>query len=95
MPTVFQYQSAHQELYQLGRAAEERSILLQTYYCIEISQYEAWQLVFTDESYVDKRNTSRLTGWAKSGTRACSSAPFKRGRRSVLYFLLFRHMLMI
>jgi hypothetical protein len=62
-------------------------MLLRTYFTIEIAQYEADQLVFTDESYVDKRNTSRLTGWSKAGTRACSTAPFRRGRRYVLLHL--------
>jgi hypothetical protein len=48
-----------------------------------ISQYRADQLVFTDESYCDKRNTSRLTGWSERGTRAVVAVPFKRGRRYV------------
>jgi hypothetical protein len=58
-------------------------MLLRAYYMMEISQYEAYQLVFTDESYVDKRNTARLTGWSQSGTRACSAVPFLRRRRLV------------
>jgi hypothetical protein len=49
-----------------------------------IAQYDAEQLVFTDESYCDKRNTARLTGWSEKGTRAVVAAPFKRGRRCVL-----------
>ena len=45
--------------------------------------YNAEQLVFVDESYADKRNTTRLTGWSKQGMRANTSAPFQRGRRYV------------
>jgi len=66
---------------QLTRPALERSMGQRMEYLEEISQYTADQLVFTDESYCDKRNTARLTGWSKRGTKAVVPAPFKRGRR--------------
>jgi hypothetical protein len=66
---------------QLSRPAEERDLEERGAYLEVISQYSAEQLVFTDESYCDKRNTARLTGWAKTGKRAMVSVPFRRGRR--------------
>jgi hypothetical protein len=50
-------------------------------YICEIAAYQADQLVFVDECYVDKRNTIRLTGWSEKGTRAKIQAPFVRGAR--------------
>lgn len=66
---------------QLTRPAIERQIHQRLLFLEEASQYEPEQLVFTDESYCDKRNTARLRGWSKRGTAAVVAAPFKRGRR--------------
>jgi hypothetical protein len=66
---------------QLTRPAEERSDEYRNEYLEVIGQYDPTQLVFTDESYCDKRNTARLTGWSEKGTRAVVAALFKRGRR--------------
>jgi hypothetical protein len=66
---------------QLTRPAEESSPEQREEYAEHISMYRADQLVFTDESYCDKRNTARLTGWPQRGSKAIVAAPFKRGRR--------------
>jgi hypothetical protein len=68
---------------QITRAAAERDAAKRAAYMMEIADYEPEQLIFTDESYCDKRNTSRLTGWSKAGTRVCADVPFLRGRRYV------------
>jgi hypothetical protein len=73
----------------LTRPASERDLDQRAQYIDVVSQYSANQLVFTDESYCDKRNTARLTGWSKQGTRATVDAPFRRGRRCVYFSFLF------
>jgi len=65
----------------LTRPAEESRPDQRMEFLEVVAEYSADQLVFTDESYCDKRNTSRLTGWSERGTRATVPAPFKRGRR--------------
>lgn len=45
--------------------------------------YNANELIFIDESSVDKRTAGRRGGWSKRGRRACSSVPFVRGTRYV------------
>ena len=61
---------------QLSRPALERNPEYRAEYLEVISQYTADQLVFTDESYCDKRNTARLNGWSARGTRASVAVPF-------------------
>jgi hypothetical protein len=80
-PPISNFQLITHLLVQLDRPAEEHSIEQRNAYLEVISQYQANQLVFTDESYCDKRNTARLTGWAKKGKRATAAVPFRRGRR--------------
>jgi hypothetical protein len=50
-------------------------------YLNRISQYSADQLVFVDESAVDRRTTYRGRAWSIVGTRAQRKAFFVRGRR--------------
>jgi DDE superfamily endonuclease len=47
--------------------------------------YEADQLVFVDESAVDRRTTYRGNGWSLSGKKASQKAFFYRGCRCVFY----------
>ncbi len=47
----------------------------------QIGQYTAEQLVFVDESSVDRRTTYRGNAWSIRGTQAQRKAFFVRGRR--------------
>lgn len=51
---------------------------------MEIGQYSAEQLVFVDESAVDRRTPHRRYGWAPSGERAEMHDHFVRGGRFVM-----------
>ena len=61
--------------------AAERSAEKRLEYLDRISQYHASQLVFVDESAVDRRTTYRGRAWSISGTKAQRKAFFVRGKR--------------
>lgn len=54
---------------------------------MEIGQYTASQLVFVDESAVDRRTPHRAYGWAQSGERAEMHGYFVRGGRYAMQSL--------
>jgi hypothetical protein len=68
-------------LFQLTREAIERSAELRADFAARIGTYEADQLVFVDESAVDRRTTYRGKAWALRGKPATRKAFFCRGRR--------------
>jgi len=65
----------------ITRMAAERSVELRREYAARISRYEGNQLVFVDESAVDRRTSYRGRAWSISGTQAQRKAFFNRGRR--------------
>jgi hypothetical protein len=69
---------------QVSRIAVERSAQKRLDYFARISAYQAHQLVFVDESSVDRRMTYRGRAWSIRGTQAQRKAFFVRGKRSVL-----------
>jgi hypothetical protein len=66
---------------QLSRTAIERSAEKRLNYVHRISKYTAEQLIFVDESSVDRRTTYRGNAWSIRGTPAQRKAFFVRGRR--------------
>lgn len=52
-------------------------------------RYRSDQLVFLDETSVDKRTTIRRRGWAPVGQRSRTSEPFVRGQRWVSFLSHF------
>jgi hypothetical protein len=72
---------------QLTRQAIERSAELRAEFAARIGSYDANQLVFVDESAVDRRTTYRGRAWALRGKPATRKAFFCRGQRQV--FSLF------
>jgi hypothetical protein len=66
---------------QLSRISIERSAEKRLEYNARISQYDAEQLVFVDESSVDRRTSYRGRAWSIRGTQAQRQAFFVRGRR--------------
>jgi uncharacterized protein (DUF58 family) len=69
--------------FQLTRIALERSIEKRAAFSARIGTYEPEQLVFVDESAVDRRTTYRGHAWAIKGRKASRKAFFCRGRRSI------------
>jgi len=65
----------------ITKEAAERSVEARRGYIERISKYEAHQLVFVDESAVDRRTSYRGRAWSISGTKAQRKAFFMRGRR--------------
>jgi hypothetical protein len=65
------------------RIAAERSAQKRLDYLMRIGGYEASQLVFVDESSVDRRTTYRGYAWSIRGTQAQRKSFFVRGRRYV------------
>jgi len=65
----------------LTRIASERSEEKRLEYEARIGRYEVEQLIFVDESSVDRRTTYRGYGWALRGEDAPINAFFCRGRR--------------
>jgi hypothetical protein len=62
---------------QLEQSAEKRAA-----YKWKIGlNYTTPQLVFLDESSVDRRTTNRKCGYASQGKRAIAAGPFTRGTR--------------
>ena len=64
----------------MTRIAAERSAEKRLDYITRISQYQANQLVFVDESSVDRRTTYRGRAWAIRGVAAQRKAFFVRGK---------------
>ena len=65
----------------LSRIAIERSAEKRATFAACIGTYEANQLVFVDESAVDRRTTYRGRAWAICGRKATRKAFFCRGKR--------------
>jgi len=65
----------------ITRIAVERSAQKRLEYLTRIGAYTAEQLVFVDESSVDRRTTYRGRAWSIRGTKAQRKAFFVRGRR--------------
>ena len=66
---------------QLTRTAIERSAEKRANFAARIGTYEANQLVFVDESTVDRRTTYRGRAWAIWGHKATRKCFFCRGKR--------------
>ena len=66
---------------QLTRVALERSAEKRAEFAARIGTYEPEQVVFVDESAVDRRATYRGRAWAIKGRKATRKAFFCRGRR--------------
>lgn len=63
------------------RLAIERNELFRDRFILTIGQYSPEQLVFIDESAVDRRTPHRAYGWAPRGQRAQMHGHFVRGAR--------------
>ena len=61
--------------------AIERSSEKRAEFNMRISRYKPEQLVFVDESSVDRRTTYRGKAWAIKGQKATRGAFFCRGKR--------------
>ena len=68
---------------QLSRITIERSAEKRSAFAARIGTYEAGQLVFVDESAVDRCTTYRGRAWAIRGMKATRKAFLVRGRRLV------------
>lgn len=67
---------------QLSKKAIERLEFKRSAYCVLIGElYSREQLVFVDESAMDRRLTYRTHGWALKGKRASKKGHFKRGKK--------------
>ena len=73
---------------QLSRVAIERSTEKRADFGYRIGTYEPQQLVFVDESTVDRRTTYRNRAWAIRGRKATCKAFFCRGRRSAVFYFI-------
>jgi hypothetical protein len=71
----------HSDIRQITKVAAERSIVEREKYLDRVCHYRAEQLVFVDESSVDRRTTYRGRAWSIVGTKAQRKAFFLRGRR--------------
>lgn len=65
----------------ITRVAAERSAQKRLEYIARIGKYQAEQLVFVDESSVDRRTTYRGRAWSIRGMKAQRKVFFVRGRR--------------
>lgn len=81
--------------WQVTRVAAERSAQKRLEYVTRIGEYQADQLIFVDESSVDRRTTYRGRAWSIRGTKAQRKAFFVRGRRSVHPSLCLNILLLI
>ena len=68
-------------LFQLSREVMERSAELRADFAAHIGTYDPDQLVFVDESAVDRQTTYRGRAWAIRGKPAMRKAFFCRGLR--------------
>jgi len=66
---------------QVTRVAMERSLEKRAEYIARIGQYDPKQLVFVDESSVDRRTTYCRRAWSLRGMQAQREAFFIRGQR--------------
>ena len=67
----------------MSHVAVERSVQARFEYLAQIGTYRADQLVFVDESSVDRRTTYRGRAWSIRGTKVQRKAFFVRGQRQV------------
>lgn len=67
----------------MTKTAIERSISKRLDYVARIGMYRGDQIVFVDESSVDRRTPYRGRAWSIQGTQAHRKAFFVRGRRYV------------
>ena len=67
--------------WQLTRIALERNADARAEFAARIGEYSPNQLVFVDESAVDRRTTYRGYAWSLKGHQATRKAFFCRGRR--------------
>ena len=65
------------------KLAVERNEAKRAQFLIDIGQFNPEQLVFVDESSVDKRTSQRHYGWSEGGRRAEMHGHFVRGTRYV------------
>ena len=65
----------------MSLVAMERSAQKRLEYLTRIGNYTAEQLIFVDESSVDRRTTYRGNAWSCRGTKAQRKAFFVCGRR--------------
>ena len=70
-------------LCKLSRITIERSAEKRSAFAARIGTYEAEQLVFVDESTVDRHTTYRGRAWAIRGMKATRKAFFVHGRQLV------------
>ena len=68
-------------LIQVTHVVLERCVEKRTEYLAHIGTYEPDQLVFIDESAVDRHMTYRGRAWAIKGRKATCKAFFNRGRQ--------------
>lgn len=64
----------------LVKTARERSEYQPADFTLRMAEYSVEQLVFTDETHKDERDTVRGYGWGIRGQRAQAEAPFVRGK---------------
>ena len=76
---------------QITRIAAERSAEKRLDYLNRISAYDPSQLVFVDESSVDRRTTYRGRAYSIRGSQAQRKAFFVRGRRYVISSLSYTY----
>ncbi|KAF8549308.1 hypothetical protein OG21DRAFT_1421525, partial [Imleria badia] len=65
----------------ITQIAAERSVGKRLEYYVRIGLYQPEQLVFVDESSVDRRTTYRGHAWSIRGTKAQRKAFFVRGQQ--------------
>ena len=65
----------------MRRIAQQRDADLRDYYLHRMSKYKSYQLVFVDESGVDRRAGYRRWGWSPKGTSPVQVTKFGRGQR--------------
>jgi hypothetical protein len=76
---------------QMTRVAVERSAEKRLKYVARIGMYQASQLVFVDESSVDRQTTYHSHAWSIRGTKAQWKAFFIHGRRCVYKLFCIHH----
>ena len=75
------FEMTSSDCFKLTRVALERNALRWAEFSVCIGQYNPEQLVFCDESAVDRRTTYRSYGQSLMGQPATRHAFFCRGRR--------------
>ena len=68
----------------LARVAAEHNEMVRSQYRFEIGAESPEQLVFIDESRIDRRTSYRLKGWTPRGKRAIVSSKFTRGQGYII-----------